>query len=121
MLDNTCVCCGAVIPEGRQVCQICERKYTGGCTDCVHAVDGFEQCLIAKTFDLRVNPEHGCSWKVPIKRRAVQTNADRIRSMSDEELEDTFGSAICDMVDECNNDVDCKKCRLAWLKQEAKT
>lgn len=23
---NTCVCCGAVIPEGRQHCPICERN-----------------------------------------------------------------------------------------------
>lgn len=26
MPDNTCVCCGDVIPEGRQVCQICEKE-----------------------------------------------------------------------------------------------
>lgn len=26
--NNTCVCCGAVIPEGRQVCLACEdRRY----------------------------------------------------------------------------------------------
>nr|DAT21056.1 MAG TPA: PROTEIN/RNA Complex, archaeal, ribosomal, 50S, protein.0A [Caudoviricetes sp.] len=24
---NFCVCCGAIIPEGRQVCPICERKW----------------------------------------------------------------------------------------------
>ena len=24
--DNRCVCCGAIIPEGRQVCPICERR-----------------------------------------------------------------------------------------------
>lgn len=24
MLDNVCVCCGKVIPEGRQVCRSCE-------------------------------------------------------------------------------------------------
>lgn len=23
-MENTCVCCGAVIPEGRMVCPICE-------------------------------------------------------------------------------------------------
>lgn len=22
--ENTCVCCGSVIPEGRQVCPVCE-------------------------------------------------------------------------------------------------
>jgi hypothetical protein len=25
--DNCCVACGEIIPEGRQVCQQCERKY----------------------------------------------------------------------------------------------
>ena len=24
--DSKCVCCGAEVPEGRQVCYICERK-----------------------------------------------------------------------------------------------
>ena len=28
MTDNTCICCGAVIPEGRQICWICERGDT---------------------------------------------------------------------------------------------
>lgn len=26
MNDNRCVCCGRIIPEGRQVCPICEQK-----------------------------------------------------------------------------------------------
>lgn len=26
MPDNTCVCCGAVIPEGRQICPSCEGE-----------------------------------------------------------------------------------------------
>lgn len=25
-MNNTCVCCGAVIPEGRQVCPNCEAR-----------------------------------------------------------------------------------------------
>lgn len=24
--ENRCVCCGAIIPEGRQICPICERR-----------------------------------------------------------------------------------------------
>lgn len=27
-MDNTCVCCGAVIPEGRQICIACEEGFT---------------------------------------------------------------------------------------------
>lgn len=26
MNENRCVCCGAIIPEGLQVCPICEQK-----------------------------------------------------------------------------------------------
>lgn len=26
-MNNSCVCCGAIIPEGRQVCFSCERKW----------------------------------------------------------------------------------------------
>ena len=25
-MDNRCVCCGEIIPEGRQVCPMCEKK-----------------------------------------------------------------------------------------------
>ena len=28
-MENRCVCCGAIIPEGRQVCPKCEKE--GGC------------------------------------------------------------------------------------------
>ena len=48
------------------------------CLDCVHPIDESGQCLIAKMFEKPVNPEHGCSWRVPIKRKAVLTNADLI-------------------------------------------
>ena len=29
-MDNFCVCCGAVIPEGRMVCPICEKEADEG-------------------------------------------------------------------------------------------
>lgn len=25
-MDNTCVCCGSIIPEGRMICWECEHK-----------------------------------------------------------------------------------------------
>lgn len=28
-MEDRCVCCGAVIPEGRQVCLICDKKICG--------------------------------------------------------------------------------------------
>lgn len=31
-MPNRCVCCGSIIPEGRQVCPICEETSTTNCT-----------------------------------------------------------------------------------------
>lgn len=50
------------------------------------------------------------------------TNADRIRSMTDEELAEVlFGSCIEHMgVDECSHPEEaCKSCVLDWLKEES--
>ena len=27
-MDNTCICCGEIIPEGRQICPQCEYTLT---------------------------------------------------------------------------------------------
>ena len=63
----------------------------------------------------------GCSYSDPFKK-PKQTNADRIRAMSDEELAKTLsGEEIypwCTKPCEYDN---CTDCVLAWLKQEADT
>lgn len=28
-MDDTCICCGAIIPEGRQICPQCEDALNG--------------------------------------------------------------------------------------------
>lgn len=48
------------------------------CLDCIHPIDESGQCLIAKMFEKPVNPEHGCSWRIPIRRKAVVTKAELI-------------------------------------------
>jgi hypothetical protein len=53
-----------------------------------------------------------------------QTNADRIRDMSDEELADTLFNSCLEVmhIDECpyvDNVGMCKKCILEWLQSEA--
>ena len=30
---DRCVCCGEIVPEGRQICPQCERKIDGGKED----------------------------------------------------------------------------------------
>lgn len=60
-------------------------------------------------------------WNCPNQRKK-QTNADRIRSMSDEELamnmmcpnENGLGEIECDKSDSCN----CYECILKWLQSE---
>lgn len=54
-----------------------------------------------------------------------QTNADRIRNMSDEELADTLFASCLEMMklEECTNTDNCEvyeECILNWLRSEAK-
>lgn len=54
-----------------------------------------------------------------------QTNADRIRNMSDEELADTLFASCLEMMklEECTNTDNCEVCEecvLNWLRSEAK-
>ena len=54
-----------------------------------------------------------------------QTNADRIRAMSDEEFVNLFGyNSICDYVQDhsrehCEKQGSCAKCLVKWLQQPA--
>lgn len=83
MPDNTCICCGRVIPEGRQIC--------------LHCGDYDDQ--------QRLCPP----------RNNRQTNGDRIRAMSNEEL----AQFLCQIGD-------CKTCPfssiqcniMGWLERE---
>ena len=48
------------------------------------------------------------------------TNADLIRSMTDEELAEVIADGFCSTrSDKCNNFKRCIDCTLDWLKQEA--
>lgn len=54
-----------------------------------------------------------------------KTNADYIRSMTDEELADWYFDKFfpyvpyCSILDKCPEHDDCKICLLGWLKQES--
>lgn len=70
--------------------------------------------------------ENVLAWKDEcfeiVKECRPQTNADRIRSMTDEELAEVlFGSCIEHMgVEECSHPEEaCKSCVLDWLKAES--
>ena len=67
---------------------------------------------------------NGVSCKITTGKS--QTNADRIRAMSDEELAEfidrcemndiDYAKTFCDL---CNGQYECDQCRLDWLKQPA--
>lgn len=38
MAENKCVCCGAIIPEGRQVCVNCEKAQDKNCINCANSI-----------------------------------------------------------------------------------
>lgn len=61
-----------------------------------------------------------CVVSATIPEVKPQTNADRIRSMTDEELAEWIYTDGCCQEGKCSN-VGCKECWLEWLKQESKT
>lgn len=60
-MDNTCICCGRIIPEGRHICLQCERG---------NEMQSF------------------CGIRKP---SVIKTNGDRVRSMSNAELSKLLG------------------------------
>lgn len=63
-------------------------------------------------------------YAVMMLEQKLQTNADRIRAMSDEKLADVFGKLVhcggCPMRDNCKVDnLPCNNVLLEWLKQPA--
>lgn len=55
--------------------------------------------------------------------RIVQTNADKIRAMSDEELAEYISKYFsceyeCAARDKCGSDWDCKRATIEWLQSE---
>ena len=69
----------------------------------------------------------GCSYSDPFKQ-PKQTNADRIRAMTDEELAEWFGMSERMCPDGFSETIDCDACPevctghwLLWLQQEAET
>ena len=54
------------------------------------------------------------------KKNIPQTNADRIRAMSDEELVRWVGLDSCPKDAVCPLPVNCEKCWLDWLRQPVK-
>lgn len=64
MPDNTCVCCGAVIPEGRQICYHCEHE----CNEVYKKLpDGVDFSTEFPTFIIGYCPDY-CEWFVTNKR-----------------------------------------------------
>lgn len=97
------------------------------CKDCLH-YDVCERC--GKTVDFPV--DDGVCLDFADRSRCkkanepfVQTNADRIRAMSDEELAELLldgciGSTCSDQPHSDYGSVDCFKCRMDWLRQHVK-
>ena len=94
MRDNTCICCGRIIPEGRQICLHC-----GDYDD----MQTFKPSLRANYPEPYVPPK--------------KTNGDRIRAMSNEEL----AQFLCRIGDCKTCPFSSIQCNIrGWLEREAK-
>ena len=97
------------------------RNHERSCIGCIHndgvavVVVGDEPCwtCLHSTVDLP-------NYEEELPQKRLVTNADRIRSMTDEELAkimtDDFCELLCGSPISC--DGDCEKKMLRWLKQE---
>ena len=86
------------------------------CKDCV----GFEECKITgRTVEFAVD-DGAC---IDFDERKTQTNAQRIRAMSDEELEDAIRAISlgyepwCDHHCKMQGEDDCNRCLRNWLQK----
>lgn len=70
MIDR-CVCCGAVIPEGRMICPSCEREFADGRTKQIGSADLGKICVVTP------NGKTMCveSIKPPIETRGGKCKA----------------------------------------------
>lgn len=97
-MECCCYNCGWMIfnPSGATFCGYSKKRIRD---------DGRDSCL---------------AWKDEDEPR---TNADRIRSMTDEELADYFSELSCwphAKREDCRGMANCMDCWLDWLKQEIK-
>lgn len=93
---------------------------------CPHPCDGkteYGYCL----YTWCINPLHGnlgTAYQGQGVQKAIITNADRIRAMSDEELAEYMSIYCCSHKTHdprCQQFKDCGLCWLDWLKKEAET
>lgn len=54
-MEDTCVCCGAVIPEGTQVCRLCSKKIA-------ETKPAIAPCPFCGNTKLKVESKHNGKW-----------------------------------------------------------
>lgn len=90
------------------------------CEQCKHITVCMAQAdSLGQVFDPNYDGEHGCTDFAPC------TNADRIRAMSDEELENGIRNLSlgyepwCDQHCAIDGDDNCNRCLRIWIQQPA--
>ena len=84
-MDDRCVCCGAVIPEGRQVCPSCESKAESKViTNPVKAIRAYcMECSCGQTSEVSACPVTKCPLypfrfgKNPYRQRREMTEEEK--------------------------------------------
>lgn len=54
-MTDKCVCCGAVVPEGRMVCPMCEKKTFGEKLRALRKEIGYTQGELAEKIGININ------------------------------------------------------------------
>lgn len=85
MMENRCVCCGEIIPEGRMVCPKCENFATNICESYRSNYYGVDVCFGTKERDACScnGDENKCDF-YPEKREKAKYTVDKLVYMHDE-------------------------------------
>lgn len=91
-MDNTCVCCGEIIPEGIQVCPLCasgaqKRSYMEfDCPECGAPLEVLADYLVAKSAE-----RYGCFG---YERRDLIRHCNKCHCDWENEWETQFGDVM---------------------------
>lgn len=97
--------------EWMDLCDTCIEKFTAW-------VNGEAEIVMAGEIHNADADHDGCSQN-SIDKYTKMTNADRIRSMTDEELAKIVDCACAGLGEYCRGEGGCDKCMLRWLRSEA--
>lgn len=123
-MEDRCICCGEIVPEGRQVCPECEnggkqmtpeeivRALKQSCSGCNYHENPSGCCVF------EVLGEEAADLIETLTERAEKTETERDAAIEDMEII-AHGSDVCDMCadkNKCHHPASCPEKNYYWFE-----